>query len=71
MAQWVKVSRCKTCGKIYSNGVPEVCRKCGTSISYRDSFLSFIGESRCMVLTENAESVIAQRKIFHRWTIKN
>ena len=28
-----RVARCKTCGKIYSYDVPEICKKCGTLIA--------------------------------------
>lgn len=63
MGKWRKVTQCNDCKKIYANGVPYICYKCGAHIA-RDSM--FFG----LVLTENATNVIARRRLFKGWEVK-
>lgn len=70
MAHWEKVARCKSCGKIYADGTPGICSKCGKHITSKNAFLNYIGTKKCMVFTENPEHVIARKKLFRRWEIK-
>lgn len=70
MMEWRSVHRCKICGKVYSDGVPEICYKCGTRIAHQSLFLDFLEVSKNMVPTDNLESVIAKRTLFG-WKFKN
>lgn len=69
MSYYKEVCRCVNCGKIYSNGVPTICYKCGVELGSTNEFSKFfLGEER-IVLNENCEKVIAKRTIFG-WKIK-
>lgn len=61
MSKWKEVVRCKNCGKIYPRAVPLICEKCGTEIAKRDSFWEILGIDG--IMTDNAEKVIARRKL--------
>lgn len=69
MGNWKKVCRCKECGGIYPNGIPLICRKCGTEIgATTPAFLQMLGQGE-VTLTKKCEKVIAKRGIFG-WKVK-
>lgn len=63
MGKWKCVVQCNDCKKIYANGIPYICYKCGAEIG-RDSM--FLG----LLLTNNARRVIARRRLFKGWEVK-
>ena len=64
-----KVCRCKECGGIYPNGIPLICRKCGTEIgTTTPALLQMLGQGG-VKLTKKCEKVIAKRGIFG-WKVK-
>lgn len=65
MGKWQKVARCKCCGKIYPNGVDEICNECGAVIAKKNAMSDILGLP-CMMPTENLEFVVARRKWF-KW----
>ncbi len=69
MGDWKKVCRCKECGEIYPNGIPLICRKCGTEIGITTPvLLKMFGQGE-VILTKKCERVIAKRGIFG-WKVK-
>lgn len=66
MSKYRYVSRCKVCGKIYPMGISRVCSKCGTTLGVESSILGN-GKLR---LTNNCERVIARKKLFKGWEVK-
>ncbi len=64
-----KVCRCKESGGIYPNGIPLICRKCGTEIgTTTPALLQMLGQGE-VTLTKKCEKVIAKRGIFG-WKVK-
>lgn len=61
MSNYQYAVRCRNCNKVYGEGTPEVCYKCGTIIKTKEEKMEY-------ELTENAEFVIARRK-FLGWEI--
>ncbi len=79
MGYFREVARCKKCGKIYQNGIPIFCYKCGTKLgeefptipfptSYFGIMVNELNQGK-LKLTDNCEKVIARRKLFG-WEIK-
>lgn len=66
MSKYREVRRCKECGKIYSQNVPEICSKCGAELAYRSMFDLMTG---LRSFTDKCEKVVARRKLL-RWEIK-
>ena len=62
MGKWRKVVQCNDCKKIYPNGVPYLCYRCGAEIARESMFLG-------LVLTNNSRHVAARRRLF-RWEVK-
>ena len=58
MAGYREVFRCKECGKIYENGIPYICQKCGTKIGTETPIILAVA------LTDNCENVIAKKTLF-------
>lgn len=70
MGNYIRVSRCKVCGKIYDNGIPYICRKCGTEIGTQTPIIfQALGDGE-VTLTDKCEKVIAKRTLFG-WKIKS
>ena len=69
MAGYRKVSRCKECGKIYENGIPYICQKCGTEIGTETPIIFQVLGHKEVMLTDNCEKVIAKRTLFG-WKVK-
>lgn len=70
MSGYMEVSRCKVCGKIYENGIPYICCKCGTKIGTETAiFLQAIG-CKEVTLTDKCERVIAKKTLFG-WKVKS
>lgn len=67
MGKYKYVSRCKTCNKIYPNGIPKVCYKCGTKLGYETIFT----DHGKLFFTDNCEKVVARRKLFKGWEVKD
>lgn len=68
MSKWQSVVQCNKCKKIYPNGTPKICEKCGEEIAKPDLFSSmFLGEDRVSLV--NAQKVVAKRKFF-KWVVK-
>lgn len=69
MGYYKYVTRCKACGKIYENGTPYICHKCGTMLGTETSiFLQALGAGQ-VTLTDNCEKVIAKKTLFG-WKVK-
>lgn len=62
MFKYKRVVQCNDCKKIYPNGVPYLCYRCGAEIARESMFLG-------LVLTNNSRHVAARRRLF-RWEIK-
>ena len=69
MGDYMRVSRCKVCGKIYSDGIPYICRKCGTEIGTPTPIIFQALGHEEVTLTENCEKVIAKKTMFG-WKVK-
>lgn len=69
MGDWKRVCRCKECGKIYPNGIPLICKKCGTVIGRTTPAILQMFGSGEVTLTEKCEKVIAKQGIFG-WKVK-
>lgn len=79
MGKFKEVAQCKKCGKIYQNGIPIFCYKCGSelreelpTIPFPTSYFGLMVNEKAkgkLRLTDNCEKVIARRKMF-RWEIK-
>lgn len=71
MGKYERVCRCKKCGKIYPNGIPYICSKCGTEIGTKTpTILKSMGLGYGEVtLTDNCEKVIAKKTLLG-WKIK-
>lgn len=67
MGKWVEVARCEVCGKIYPNGVEEICRKCSAKIATRNNLACFLGIERCMTLTNNCKRYAVYHKLFGKY----
>ncbi len=69
MGKYIKVCRCKECGKIYGNGLPYICSKCGAELGrptpMRIQMMGF-GD---VTLTKNCETVIARKGVFG-WKVR-
>lgn len=64
------VSRCKECGKIYENGIPYICNKCGARIGIKTpEILQALGHGE-VTLTDKCEKIIAKRVLFG-WKVKD
>ena len=70
MAGYREVCRCKECGKIYENGIPYICERCGAEIGTKtpDFFQALLGHGE-VTLTDNCEMVIAKKTLFG-WKVK-
>lgn len=68
MGKWQEVKRCKECGKIYSDTVPEICVKCGARLGTVSAFMALFGQ-RQVLRTNRCESVIAKRTAFG-WKVR-
>lgn len=66
MGSYKAVSICKNCGKIYAHGIPEICYKCGVRLGYEGIFTAPVK----LTLTDDCEKIIARRKLFKGWEIK-
>lgn len=64
-----EVSRCKECGKIYENGIPYICKKCGTKIGTETPIIVQALGYKKVTLTDNCEKVIAKKTLFG-WKVK-
>lgn len=62
MFKYKRVVQCNECGKIYPNGVPYLCYRCGAEIARESMFLG-------LVLTNNSRHVAARRRLF-KWEVK-
>jgi len=69
MGNWKKVKRCLECGKIYENGIPDVCKKCGAVLVTENMLIRMILGSDYLLQTDRCETVIARRRLF-RWQIR-
>lgn len=68
MSKWQSVVQCNKCKKIYPNGTPNICEKCGEKIAEPDPFSSILlGENRVSLV--NSQRVVAKRKFF-KWVVK-
>ena len=71
MGSYKEVTQCIKCKKIYSKGIPYICKKCGAKIGRKptDIEISFnhylLGR---VILTENAKKVIARKRLF-KWEV--
>ena len=68
MSKWQSVVQCNKCKKIYPNGVPIICERCGERISVDNLFASLISVKNRVSLV-NAQKVVAKRKFF-KWVVK-
>ena len=69
MFEYQMVSRCKECGKIYSNGIPYICEKCGVEIGTPTPvFLQALGHG-AVTLTDKCERVVAKKGLFG-WKVR-
>lgn len=71
MGGFKKVSRCKRCEKIYPHGLPLICRKCGAEIARKPTATELMFKPSLqfeVFLTDNAEKVIARRRLF-KWEV--
>lgn len=68
MGCWKKVVRCKCCNKIYSDGTPEICEKCGVVLTTTNLLIRTVTDNKYCIITDNAEKVIARRR-FLKWVI--
>lgn len=79
MGKFREAVRCKSCGKIYQDGIPVFCNKCGVKLgeefptipfptSYFGMMLKELNEGK-LKITDNCEKVVAKRKLFG-WKIK-
>lgn len=64
-----EVFRCKECGKIYENGIPYICKKCGTEIGTETPIIFQALGHKKVTLTDNCEKVIAKKTLFG-WKVK-
>lgn len=72
MGRWMKVIRCKKCGKIFKRGaVPEICPKCGTCL-VTSGWLSriILGPGKKTPDPDKCELIIARRRLFG-WQISH
>lgn len=69
MGNWKKVKRCLECGKIYENGIPSVCKKCGTILGTKNMLIQLILGSDYLIQTDSCETVIARRRLYG-WQIR-
>ena len=69
MGKYAKVCRCKDCGKIYENGIPYICSKCGAELGRPTSMILQMMGSGEVTLTENCEKVIARKGMFG-WKVR-
>lgn len=69
MGDWKKVYRCKECGKIYPNGIPLICGKCGTEIGITTPIIPRMIGHKEVTPTKKCEKVIAKRGILG-WKVK-
>lgn len=67
MGKYKCVSRCKSCNKIYPHGIPEICYKCGARLGIENKFV----RSGRLILTSDCEKVIAKRRFFKGWEVKD
>ena len=66
---YMKVCRCKECGKIYPNGIPYICKGCGAEIGIpTPMLLQALGQGE-VTLTDKCEKVIA-KKSFFGWKVR-
>ena len=70
MAGYREVCRCKECGKIYPNGIPYICEKCGTEIGTETPIIFQALGHREVTLTDKCEKVIAKKTLFG-WKVKD
>ena len=77
-----KVCRCKTCQKIYSNGIVEICN-CGTILGEKiqkaerlskmfipGATITFNPEAfQGLRATDNCETVVARKRFLRRWEV--
>ena len=69
MAGYREVGRCMECGKIYGNGIPYICDKCGERIGIKTpEILQALGHGK-VTLTDKCEKIIAKRTLFG-WKVK-
>lgn len=69
MSYFKEVCRCVNCKKVYPDGIPTLCHKCGTKLGKKSVFGKLIfGEDR-VEFNENCEKVIAKRTFFG-WKVK-
>lgn len=79
MGKFKELIRCKKCGKIYENGIPIICYKCGVELgeepisipfptSYFGLMVNEMNKGK-LKITDNCERIVARRKLFH-WEIK-
>jgi hypothetical protein len=69
MSGYQMVSRCKECGKIYPNGIPYICSKCGVEIGTpTPMLLQALGHGE-VTLTDKCEKVVAKKGLFG-WKVR-
>lgn len=69
MGEYIKVCRCRDCGKIYEKGIPYICSKCGAEIGRPTPMLLQMMGSGEVTLTEKCEKVIARKSLFG-WKVR-
>lgn len=69
MGAWKKVNRCKECGKIYANGIPYICKKCGVEIGRPSPMLIQAMGGGPVTMTDKCEKVVAKKSLFG-WKIR-
>ena len=69
MKGYMKVRRCKECGKIYPGDVPELCFKCGVKLGWVNEIFKFFMSQRVFNYTDNCEEIVAKKTLFG-WKVR-
>lgn len=66
---WKIVKRCKECGRVYENGIPYICKKCGAEIGRPTPMLIQAIGGEPITLTDKCEKVVARKGLLG-WKIR-
>ena len=69
MGRYREVFRCMECGKIYENGIPYICDKCGARIGIKTPEILQAFGSGEVTLTDKCENIIEKWTLFG-WNVK-